>query len=701
MISRKVMLSVASAIAIAAAASREVRAAGDQAVTSASDDRLYADNCSACHGAGLQGGFGRPLTGADFTSRWSGKGPQLLSYIATKMPPGNPGSLSSDVYHAVTRHVQQLAGMTADITATEASSADATEAASHAGDDHGPEAPSNFDRQYRQATTDRAALAKRMTPVSEATLDAPAPGDWPAWRRSNATHGFSPLIAVNKTNVHDLRLAWSLALASGTNEITPIAYQGLLFVNSNGVVQALDGASGDLIWEFSRPSKRQSPVSQPRGMTLYRSMLLVATEDAHVVALDAGTGKVIWDHSISQPSGRIQLTSGPLVAHGKIIQGVSGCSGTDIVGGCFIVAMDAKDGRELWRFGTIPAPGTPDGDSWNGAPIEQRFGASVWTTGSYDPVLNLVYFGTANTYNISPLLTPRTPPGPASSALYTNTTLALNPDTGKLVWHYQHFARDVWNLDWAFEQTLAVLPIDGKPRRVIVTIGKIGLVDIVDAQSGRFLKSYDLGLQNIVSHIDPDSGQKIVDPTKWPTPGAPQTICPYAGGGRNWYATAYDARSHRLYIPIVEACMLYYGEPTGSRPGLHLELVPPPGSDGNFGRITALDLATGKTEWIDRQRSPQSSAILATAGGLLFTGNRDRSFSALDSDNGRRLWSTRLGSVVDSFPITFEAGGVQYVAVTSGGGGLLDTTMRPLTPETRDPPANTMLWVFRLPAPDR
>jgi alcohol dehydrogenase (cytochrome c) len=670
---------------------------------------LYLQNCSGCHGENLKGGFAPAIVGPVFVQRWSGRTEEMSRYIAQKMPPRAAGSLDDATYRAIAQYVRRVAGLDEGTVSTASTGArvngatrDAPESAGANEASPEPEslaAPSNQDAKFHAELSRREAMIARMAPVTDAKLQEPDDADWPMWRRSFAALGFSPLADINRSNVRSLRLAWSLSLASGTNEITPLAYQGVLFVNSSGTVQALDGATGDVIWRFKRPSMRIDPVSQPRGLALSGTKLFVPQEDGRIFALDARTGAVVWEHDIVAAAGRIQLTSGPLVVHGKVIQGVSGCSGEDVVGGCFVIAVDAETGRELWRFATIPRPGEPDGDSWNGAPLEQRFGASVWSTPSYDPTLNLVYVGTGNTYHTQPLLSPKHPPGAANAALYTNTTLALDPDTGRLVWRYQHFTRDVWNQDWALERSVISLPTRDGTRRVVATSGKLGIVDVLDAKTGAYLFSHDLGIQDLVSAIDPRTGRKIVPEDKWPDLSNPQPkiICPYAGGGRNWYATAYDPQKNVMYIPMVEACMRFYGDPIGSRPGLRLQLLPPPHGDGNFGRVTALDLASNKVRWVNRRRSPQSSAILATAGGLIFEGGRDRTFRALDSDTGEVLWSARLNSIPDTFPITFKVGEVQYVALTTGGGGLLDSTLPPLTPETEDPPAGTDLWVFALP----
>jgi alcohol dehydrogenase (cytochrome c) len=245
-------------------------------------------------------------------------------------------------------------------------------------------------------------------------------------------------------------------------------------------VQAIDAATGDLLWHYARQLPEGSRPGVKRNLSIYGGALLVPTSDSHIVALDIKTGRVIWDRAIGDFKQN-RVSGGPLVAKGKIMQGVTGSS----PGGNYIIALDAATGDEAWRFYTIARPGEPGGDSWNGLPLDKRNGASVWTAGSYDPALNLAYFGIAQTYDTGPLLHPVNQPGVTNDGLYTDSTVALNPDTGKLVWHFQHMQNDQWDLDWAFERQLIKLPINGTTRTVAVTAGKEAIYDAVDAATGQ------------------------------------------------------------------------------------------------------------------------------------------------------------------------------------------------------------------------
>jgi alcohol dehydrogenase (cytochrome c) len=328
----------------------------------------------------------------------------------------------------------------------------------------------------------------------------------------------------------------------------------------------------------------------------------------------------------------------------------------------------------------------------------------VWSIGSYDPELNLLYFGTGNTYDVGTLLIPRTGKDLSNNdALYTDSTVALNADTGKLVWYYQHMNRDVWDLDWVFERSLVTLPLNGKPTKLVVTGGKSAIFDALSAVDGTYQFSKDLGVQNLVASIEPRSGRKIIKPELEPQAGRTDLICPVASGARNWPTTAIDPSSGYLYVPLAtNYCMDYSwaardkGEVAAGGDDLRLRGRPRPGNDGQFGRIDAIDLKTRQIVWSHPQRAPVASSLLVSAGGLLFSGARDRQFRAFDAANGKVLWQMRLNASPSSSPASYSVDGTQYVVVVAGGGGAFDSGTRSLTPEIIDPPAGTTLWVFRI-----
>jgi len=663
-------------------------------------DPVYQARCASCHGRSARGGFGPALTGQQFTAKWATAGVDALTkFIRETMPPAEPGSLSTDAYRRLAKVLLHANGIAVLETGEgpEAPSgptkAQILSASSNEGGGLLPPVP-NDDAPYRAALERRAALLRAVKPVTDDMLLNPPPADWLQWRRTYDGLGYSPLDRIDRTNAGQLQVAWSLALPSGTNGIIPLAHDGVLFVNSGGVVLALDAVSGSTLWAFNRPISA-APMSQPRGMALYDRFLLVPTIDNHMIALDIATGKVVWDHVIESSTGTLRFTGAPLVIRDKVIFGLSGCGGTSEPSGCFIAALDARSGREVWRFRTIARPGEAGGDSWNGAPAEERFGASIWSGGTFDTVNNLVLFGTGQTYRISPLLAKPTRPGTTNNALYTDTTLALDPDTGKLVWYYQHMGRDVWDMDWGFERQIVDLAGPSGSRRTVVTMGKLGILDMLDARSGKYLSSYDMGYQNLVTSIDPRTGRKTTDPALEPQDGHPITICPHATGVRNFPSTSYDPGAGILYVPFVRSCMdMIWAkggdyEITGSTRA-------PEGADRDFGGLAAIDLQRRRPVWTIRQRAPSSASALATAGGIIFYGGRDRLFRVADSASGEMLWQLALDGVPSATPITFTAGGVQYVAVTTGGGSPNEATIRSLTPELASPGTGVRLWLFKL-----
>ncbi len=540
----------------------------------------------------------------------------------------------------------------------------------------------------------------KLTPVSDALLINPPPGDWLTWRRTYDDVGFSPLKDIDRGNAANLRVAWTWSLPAGANEGTPLVHDGVMFVFGFGDrVEALNAATGDLLWHYARKLPEDARPAVKRNLALYGDKLYVATSDSHMVTLDIKTGRVVWDHAVADFKAGYRLSGGPLVAKGKVMQGVAG----QAAGGNFIVGLDANTGEEAWRFYTIARPGEPGGDSWNGLPLEKRNGGSVWTAGSYDPELNLAYFGVGQTYDTGPLVHPSDKPGVTRDALYTDCTLAFNPDTGKLVWYFQHVPNDQWDLDWAFERQLIPLQINGVTTKLAITSGKMALYDALDAATGKYEFSIDLGLQNIVTAVDPKTGAKTINPKTLPGDGETKLVCPHAGGAKNWTPASYNPGTQILYVPLVESCMDMIPVKTGERAslssGVRWAVRPRLDSDGQYGRVMAINLATRKVVWTERQRAPITTGVLDTAGGLVFEGSIDRTFRARDGSNGKVLWQQRLNDVPNSAPISYTAAGKQYVAITVGNGGAIPATWQPLVPDIQNPPdrGGSAVWVFELP----
>jgi alcohol dehydrogenase (cytochrome c) len=669
------------------------------AAQAAAGKAAYAKSCASCHGQNLNGSeFAGALSGLTFSQNWGAKTAEALyTYIHTKMPPASPGSLGEQVDAQIVAYLLQANGtqpgdkeLPADTKALALMTIPRGATARSA-----PMMPLSPISPPLPVVTLPNPL-ENFTTVTDAMLQNPPATDWLIWRRTYDDHGFSPLKQIDKKNVAELRVKWAWSLPPGPDEATPLEHDGVLFVDSYGDrVQALNAVTGDLLWQYSRQLPGDARLAVKRNIALYRDRLLMPTSDDHLVALDAKTGTVIWDTPVADYKRGFQVTGGPLVAKGKVMQGIAGQS----PGGNFIVALDVETGKEAWRFHTIAQPGEP-GDSWNGLPAEKRNGASVWTAGSFDPELGLAYFGVGQTYDTGPVL--HRVPGFSNDGLYTDSTLAFDPDTGKLVWYFQHVRNDQWDLDWAFEQQLIHLPVNGADQKLVVTSGKMGIYEGMDAASGKYIFSHDLGIQNVVASIDPKTGEKTINPEVVVGDGKPHTICPHPGGGRNWIATSYNAATKTLYVPMIESCMDLIPAPPGNRgnltSGYNWFIRPRPDSDGNYGRLEAFNLETKKALWIDRQRAPQMTGVLATAGGVVFAGSLDRYLKAYDAATGAVLWQVRMNDVPSACPITYSVNGRQYVAVVVGSGSPLTATFPVLVPEIQNPPdRGAAVWVFELP----
>ena len=673
--------------------------------------RVYDQNCASCHGLNLDGGeFAPPLKGPEFYKRWGGKSAEsLFTYMSLKMPPSSPGSLGSEMYAQIIAYLMR-AGGTPPSLENLPSEPEALKAIILPSMPSGPAGDRSSGAAPLPGTPRRNPLTA-FAFVSDAILKDPPPGSWLNWRRTYDAQGFSPLKQITKANVSELRLAWAWSLPNGPNEATPLEHDGVMFVHGYGdTIQALDAASGDLLWQYSRrlpdDLARVWGTLVKKSFSIYGDKLFVGTSDLHVVALDLKTGTVVWDRAVASYKDGYQITGGPLVAKGKVMIGTKG---PQMPGGNYIVGLDAKTGDESWRVSTIPKPGEPGGNSWNGLPMDKRSGASVWVPGSYDPEVNLAFFGVAQTYDTSPLRQlVQDGSGATNDALYTDSTLAINPDTGKVVWYFQHQANDQWDLDWAFERQVIRTRIKGALRSIVMTGGKQTIFDILDAETGQYISSFDLGLQNTVTSIDPVTGAKTVDSKLIPGDSGTTMVCPHASGGRSWLPTSYNPNTKILFIPIVETCMdlvlvpleerASYRALPGTLTDVRWTLRPRPGSDGKYGRLEAINIETKKVVWVVRERAPRTTGILSTAGGVVFAGSLDRVFAAYDDATGRELWRARLNDVPSSAPITYMVNGKQYVAMVVGNGGGQAGSFSTLVPEIQNPPAaGAAVWVFELP----
>ncbi|MBT4160208.1 MAG: PQQ-binding-like beta-propeller repeat protein [Gammaproteobacteria bacterium] len=627
----------------------------------------YTQHCAGCHGENLEGrGFAAQLSGERFSEQWKGRSAAVLSSYIRSMPMapvGNPGSLSDETYTNILAFLLQANGLKAGKKELPEDVDVLREFAIPLAEDDLADPNLNVAGEPSESN-----LLRNLPSLSHEMLENPAPEDWVNWRRTYDGKGFTPLRQINKENVSKLKVAWSAPLRGGENMPSPLVHQGVMFFHTfPDTVLALDASNGNVLWRYQHDHELR--FSKKNGIALAGDKVLVPTSDLHLIALNARTGKLIWDHAIATDSPKselYQLRSAPLVAGNKVIQGITSFF---MPKGSFIVAVDIDSGEEVWRFNTIARPGETGGNTWNDLPLDQRNGGSVWVPGTYDADLNLVYFGPAPTYDTGPLLHAIDKEGVSNDALFTNTTVALNPDTGELVWYYQHLANDQWDLDWAFERQIVHLPFGGETRKAVLTTGKMAIIEALDAATGEYLFSIDLGLQNVVTAIDPKTGAKTINPAAIPDLTQTRLICPIAFGARSWPPTSFNPRSKYLYLPLSEGCMT--GGPDGFRgllsSGIGIGWAPhPASSDGNMGRLQAVNLETRQLAWSFRQPTPLVSAVLATGGGLVFVGDLDPSLKAFDDISGELLWQTKLDAIPGSNVMSYSVDGKQYIAIVVG-----------------------------------
>src|SRR5262245_46890244 len=551
---------------------------------------------------------------------------------------------------------------------------------------------------------------RKFVPVTDAMLQKPNPADWLMWRRTLDGWGYSPLNQINRSNVSQLRIVWTRAMAaSTTQESTPLVYDGVMYLpNSGDLVQALDGKSGDLIWEYQHPLRQGQQRSRNRNIAIYDNLIIDTAQDNSVYAIDTQSGKLVWQTQILDPSKPANASSGPIIANGKIISGRQ-CQPGAGHEGCIITAHDAKTGKELWRTSTIPKPGEPGDETWGGVPMEQRWHVGTWMVPSYDPELNLIYVGTSVTIPAPKFILG----GNNNKHLYHNCTLAINADTGKIVWYYRHFV-DHWDFDHPFERILvdtAVVPNardvlwinpkikPGERRKVITGIpGKTGVVYTLDRTTGEFLWARPTVSQNVISKIDGSTGAVTVnEEALFSRINQSVVVCPGSTGGKNWPAGAYSPLTRTMYFPLQNMCQTATTTTDQRDPskvyGLTMVQQLALGKD-KVGTVFAISVENGQTTWKYEQRAGTLS-LVATGGGLVFGGDDDGRFRAFDDKTGKVLWETNLGSPVSGFPISYAVGGKQYIAVSTGSSLVASSALR-LTPELH-PGSATGVFVFALP----
>jgi alcohol dehydrogenase (cytochrome c) len=566
--------------------------------------------------------------------------------------------------------------------------------------------------------THAAAQMSEFRPVTDAVLANPDPGDWLMINRTFDQQRFSPLNQINKSNVGQLRMAWSRGLPPGSQESTPIVYRGVMFLFApGGTIQAVDATNGDLIWEYVReyPTATRPQLARNKTIGIYEDMIYFPAPDGVLVALDAKTGKVRWETKVDNGG---QTAGSVLVADGKVITSRTCEQGVREF--CFLAAHDAKTGKELWKFYTTAAPGEPGGDTWADMPVEQRAAGPWGLPGSYDPKRKLVYWGIANPnpytrltrhgrYDAVPLTAPVN--------LYSDSTVALDINTGKLAWYYQELPGDDWDADHNHERILLRTKVSPDPQRVrgissglprdeerevIVTVAEGGGMFALDQESGRFLwaRPFPYDDPNInMNDIDLKTGQTRVNPDKLFKKDGDKVLGCYHNT-RGLWSIAYHPGKNSIYVPFQDQCLsmtanLKSKTGWGPRTG-----VMRPGSDPNkYMNIAKINVATGEMKVLYSQPQASAGSALVTAGDLIFWGDQNRRLRAFDADDGKVLWETVVGGMVMTSTISYAVNGKQYVMVFTGEGqsvsaGPLGLTQKSMPKAVR---GHNSIFVFALP----
>ena len=543
-----------------------------------------------------------------------------------------------------------------------------------------------------------AQSSRPWTAIAPERLQKPETGDWMSYRRTYDVTAFSPLRQIDRKSVQRLRPVWSFSMRDNRRWLaTPIVANGLMYVpEGSGRVTAFDAVSGDVVWIHDRQFPNDIAISEgyarTRGVSIYRDTIYWGTADSYLVALDARTGRMRWQVKTGDYLAGEGHAHPPLIAEGKVFLGQAG--GDNGAPGRFR-AFDAETGALLWTVNTAPGPGDPGYDTWTKRDVPP-LGGAPWNTVSYDPEFRLVYFSTGQPAPWSTALRGK------GDALYTNTALAVDAQTGKIRWHFQLNPADDWDRA-GYENMLVDLNIGGRTRKALINTGKMGWGVVLDRQTGEFLHAFKTAYDNVVTGWTPQ-GRPIVNPALIPTTadidsGKVFEVCPHLHGARNVQSPSFSPQTKLYYLGINNSCMdarVVSVPYVRGRAYTGVTLVPKraPGYD-YVGEFVAFNPVTGTRAWT--YRSPTGAAMtgsaLATAGGIVFGGTADREFFALHSDTGALLWQTRLNGDVSGAPITFDVDGTQYIAITAGGRTGPTTSFGPLTNVTLSEGSGA-IWVF-------
>ena len=569
-----------------------------------------------------------------------------------------------------------------------------------------------------------AGQSQEFTPVTEEMLLDPDPADWLMVHRTYDFQSFSPLDQINRDNVGQLQLAWMRAMDEGPQEIRPLVYDGVMYIAHPGGdhLEALDATTGDRVWSYERdlPADLREYAAlggRTRHLAIFGNHVYHLTGDAYLAALDARTGELDWETQMADYRDGITHSSGAMIIKGMVMSGRT-CSPSSLEARCFVAAHDAETGQELWRTYTATSADDPGGETWGNLPTSRRVHVSPWgLPGSYDPALNRVFWGIA-----VPLPYPRivrrgtwdvgdqTP-----CELYSNSTLAMNADTGEIDWYYQYLPCDDWDQDFVQERTLIDTVVNPDPeavrwinptlagtaeeRKVVVVMGEPGGLFVNDRETGEFLWASPLPYTDterfVIRDIDVDTGTVYINMDLVAKElGQRLIVCGH--NVKSWWSWSYSPLTNLLYVPFNRSCLDQTANDqtiSGASPRFS---IPEPGleEDGDLTEVRALDMSTGREAWRYSQRAPNAGSTLATGGNVVFFGDLNRRLRAFDAETGEVLWETILGSQITGYPVTYAVDGRQYLTVPVGGiGDRLGT----YAPELEAPNGSNMLVTFTLP----
>jgi len=494
----------------------------------------------------------------------------------------------------------------------------------------------------------------------------PPSANWISYNGDYSGRRYSSLSEVNTTNVGTLRAQWVFhARNSDRLEVTPVVVNGVMFLTAANDAFALDARSGRVIWHHAWPISEglidDASRHLNRGVAVWRNRVFMETDNAHLLCLDARSGYLIWDVAYAEWSRNYGATSAPLVVKDKVIVGTSG--GDDGVRG-FIASYDAQSGKLAWRLWTIPGPGELGAESWPGN-LYLHGGGTTWMPGTYDAELNTIYWGTSNP---APDFEGSVRPG---DDLYTDCVLAVDPDTGKLKWHFQFTPHDLFDYDAVETPILIDASYKGERRKWLVQANRNGYLYVLDRTNGKFLSAVPF-IEKLTWAKGIDAQGRPIRTDLKPTPQGTR-VCPGYSGATNWYAPSYNESTHSVYFMALEECQTFFSkeEPQEFKDGetyYSTGVKRIPGEDSRK-ILLAYNLNTETFAWKYPQvgHAHSSGGTMTTAGGLVFVGDDANSFEAVDAQSGKPLWHFNTGQDISASPMSYSVAGKQYVAIAAGG----------------------------------